>query len=376
MADYPELIYWLALINDGRLKLNLVKPIIQQWCFGEQRTLAELFMLSPWEWATRFGLPDDEANRAVATADKLAKQATLVAQWQAQKIEPLIRTDPRYPQRLIAALPAARQPLILWTRGELNLLNEPGVAVLGSQPPDEPTVEFMSELMQTLTAEEISLVSGYGRGLDRATFEMMLATNSGRAVVILPMGLSAFAKSTSKLDEAVARERVVLISPFAPDISFQEKLAEARNLLIDHLALTLLIPQADDDSQIRGLAALERGLPVFVSLTDTTGNRALIDQGAYLLTDAGEVVEMVQQAIIDTAFSAEEVPTPAPTVSVAPVSTPTPAIPAASPNDDFNLRAEDVEPIDSDEALEILSLGGNVPEILRKRLKEDDKKKK
>ena len=88
-------------------KINLVKPIIQQWCFSERRSLTELFDLSPWEWSTRFGLSDDEANRAVAARNKLPKQATIVAQWRAQNIEPLIRTDPRYPRRLIHILPPA-----------------------------------------------------------------------------------------------------------------------------------------------------------------------------------------------------------------------------------------------------------------------------
>lgn len=378
MTDYPELIYWLALMNESHLKLNVVKPIIQQWCFGEQRTLAQLFELSPWEWATRFGLSDEEANRAVDAVKRLGKQAALVGQWQAQRIEPLIRTDPRYPKRLVATLPAAKQPLILWARGSLSLLQEPGVAVLGSQTPDEATAELINEIMRTLTGEEINLISGYGRGLDRATFETMLATDGGRAVTVLPMGLSAFAKSTSKLEGAVAQERIVLVSPFAPDTPFQEKLAEARNLLIDHLALALLIPQPDDEALARGSAALARGLPVFVGLTDTAGNRALIDQGAYLLTDAGEVVEMVQQAMIDTVFSEEET-LPAVAVPTAPVSAPTPAA-TATTDADYNLPVEEVEPIDSEEALEILSLGGNVPEILRKRLKksdeEDEAKKK
>ncbi len=367
MADYSELIYWLALINESKLKLNLVKPIIQQWCFGEQRPLAELFDLSPWEWSTRFGLSDKEAGQAVAVADKLARQAATVAQWRAQQIEPLIRTDPHYPKRLLTTLPAAKQPLILWARGPLSLLNEPGVAVLGGPTSDETTTKLIDEVMRTLAAEEIGLISGYGRGLDRATFETMLATDGGRAVIVLPMGLNAFAKSTSKLEAPMLGKRLVLVSPFAPDTPFQEKLAEARNLLIDHLALTLLIPQTDDDSQARGSAALERGLPVFVSLTDTAGNRALIDQGAYLLTDAGEVIEMVQQAVIDTAFVEEDV-LPAEPALPAVASAPAPAAPAGA-EEDYHLRVEEVEPIDSDEALEILSLGGNVPEILRKRLK-------
>lgn len=370
MPAYSELIYWLTLINESRLKLNLVKPIVQQWCYEEQRTLAELFSLSPWEWSTRFGLSDAEANQTVAAVDKLPRQAALVAQWQSQQIEPLIRTDPRYPKRLIATLPAAKQPLILWARGGLGLFNEPAVAVLGSQTPDEATIKLSNEVVSALAAEEIGLVSGYGRGLDRATFEAMLALDEGQAVVVLPMGLSAFAKSTTKLDSAVAAERIVLVSPFAPDTPFQEKLAEARNLLIDHLALTLLIAQTDDDSQARGSAALARGLPVFVGLTDTAGNRALIDQGALLLTDAGEVVEMVQQAVIDTAFSDDEalpvaVPAPgAPATAVSP--------PPATDETDYSLAVEELELIDSDEALEILSLGGNVPEILRKRLKKED----
>jgi predicted Rossmann fold nucleotide-binding protein DprA/Smf involved in DNA uptake len=259
----------------------------------------------------------------------------------------------------------------LWVRGALNLLVEPGVAVLGSQTPDEATTKLIGDLTRTLAAEAINLVSGYGRGLDRATFEAMLAANSGQAAVVLPMGISAFMKSTSKLEEAVAQARIVLVSPFAPDTPFQEKLAEARNLLIDHLALALLIPHADDDSQARGSAALERGLPVFVGLTDTAGNRALIDQGAYLLTDAGEVVEMVQQALIDTAFVEEDIPSKS-TSPVVPAPPASAATAAASPDNDYKLSVEEVEPIDSDEALEILSLGGNVPEILRQRLKKED----
>lgn len=375
MANYPELIYWLALINASSLKLNLVKPIIQQWCFVERRSLAELFDMSPLEWSTRFGLSDEDAERAGRTRDKLPQQAAAVDQWRLQKIEPLIRTDPRYPRRLVHTLPAAKQPLILWAHGALNLLHEPGVAVLGSQNPDAATGKLLDELLRTLLAENIGLVSGYGRGLDRATFETMLTIDKGWSVTVLPMGLNAFAKSTSKLEAAVTGGKVVLVSPFAPDTPFQDKLAEARNLLIDHLALALLIPQADEDTKERAVTALERGLPVFVGLTDTTGNRDLIDQGALLLTDPGEVVEMVQQAMIDDVLFDEEETPPAVAAPAAPLpQPPTPAL--LDSHDDFALHGEEIEPIDSDEALEILSLGGNVPEILRQRLQKPDQDKK
>ena len=373
MADYPEVVYWLTLINQSGLKLNLIKPIIQRWCITERRPLADLFGFSPLEWATTFGLGDAEADQAAAAAGKLAQQAQILAQWQAQGIETLSRMDPRYPKRLIYALPPAKQPLLMWARGAVELLNESLVAILGDDVPDETMFEFVDDLMQTLVAEEIGLVSGYGRGLDRTTFEKMLQTEGGRAVVMLPMGLSAFAKTTTRLEAAIAAEKIVIASPFAPDTPYQERLAEARNLLIDYLALTLLILNTDDEAATRAKAALDRAAPVFVSLDDTAGNRALIDQGALLLTDAGEVVEMVQQAVIDTTLMESAETEEEPLASAAPVLEGPPPVVELDPNDDYSLRSEEVEPIDTEEALEILSLGGDVPDLLRQRLKKKAK---
>lgn len=370
MADYPEAVYWLTLINDSGLKLNLVKPIIQRWCLAEQRSLSDLFELSPLEWSTTFGLTGAEGEQATTARDKVAQQAKRLAGWQAQGLELLIRTDPRFPQRLIRAMPPAQQPLLLWARGALDLLNNPTVAMLGSETPNPATAGFLGELMQALVNQEIGLVSGYGRGLDRSSFELMLKTRGGRAVVVLPMGLAAFAQTTSKLESAVQAGQIVLVSPFAPSTPYQEKLAEARNLLIDYLALALLVIETDEEATGRAGAALDRGQPVFVSLTDTASNRALIDQGALLLTDAGEVVEMVQQAVIDAALQ-EPTGEEAPLAAQAGPAGPPPL--SNDPDEDYSLRLEEVEPIDSEEALEILSLGGEVPEILRRRLKNSGK---
>lgn len=374
MATYTETVYWLTLIYESGLKLNLIKPIIQRWCLTEEHPLAGLFNLPPEDWVAMFGLAEKEASQALLARDKLARQAEVLARWQAQGIETLVRTDPRYPQRLAATLPPSVQPLILWARGALGLLQEPGVAMLGSQEPDASTTNLIQELVEALVTEGVGLVSGYGRGLDRATFEAITNTAAGHAVAVLPMGLNAFAKTTHKLDRLVEAGRVVLLTPFSPETPFQERLAEARNLLIDHMALVLLVPQADDDSLQRASAALGRGIPIFVDLTDTANNRALIDQGALLLTDAGEVVELVQQAIIDAVLlepTNEEGAVDALAVSASSSSLTSPPF-AADTNNDFALRTDDVEPIDRDEALEILSMGGKVPDVLRKRLQQED----
>jgi DNA processing protein len=338
----------------------------------EQRTVADLFDLSPLEWSTTFGLSEKEGERAASLNNKLEGQAQALVQWQAQGIDVLLRTDSRYPRRLAHLLPPAQQPLLLWGQGNLSLLNEPMVAVLGNEP-NESTTTFIDELLQVLVEEEIGLVSGYGRGLDRSIFETMLVTDGGRSIAIIPMGLSAFAKTTSKLSQALNTGQIALISPFAPATTFNNKFADARNLLIDYLALTLLVLDTDDIALARAAVALERNLPVLVHPADNEATRNLIDQGAFLLTDPGEAIEMAQQALVDDTLL-EEAPEPDTRSTTSAPLSPSPLILPDNSNDDYALHSEEMEPIDSDEAMDILSMGGEVPEILRKRLEESEDK--
>lgn len=370
MQNYPEVVYWLTLVQESGLKLNLIKPIILRWCLQENRSLTELFALSPLELGATFGLSEADAGQILAVPAKLSEQAAQLARWQQQGLHLVTRTDPRYPRRLIHALSPVKQPLLLWAQGRVELLNQPVVALLGQAGQEKSTSNFITELVNTLEQEDIGLASGYSRGLDRDSFDLMLATSAGFTVAMLPMGLTAFTQTTSALNAATEAGRTVLVSPFAPETPYQERLAEARSLLIDHLALALLIPDADDEAQNRAVQALDRGLPVFVK-ENTPGNRQLLDQGALLLTDAGEVIDWVQQALVDDALlEAEDEAEPAipgPLVTSPPAGLVSVA-PSAS-DEDFKLRVEDVPLLDSDEAIEVLSLGGELPEVLRDRLK-------
>ena len=145
-------------------------------------------------------------------------------------------------------------------------------------------------------------------------------------------------------------------------------MAQARNLLIDHLTLALLIPQSDEDAIARATAALERGLPVLIK-EDTAGNRELLKRGALLLTDTGEVIDWVQQALVDDAMQETPPETPGGELAAAPLTVTAQTSPDDS-DDDYSLRVEEVPPLDSEEALDVLSLGGEIPEVLRKRLEE------
>lgn len=365
-----ETAYWLALINAGGLKLSRLKPLVQQWFLMNGKPIAQLFNLSAPELSVTGNITLPEAQNLLKAADTYTTQIQTIEKWQAQGIQAIPLSHPHYPSRLLYTLPPQQQPLLLWAKGATHLLTEPTVTVLGEPQPNDETIGFVRELAAILVEENIGIVSGYDKGLDRIAFESMLATPNGRAVAVLPMGLAAFSKITGKLDAPVAAEQAVLLSPFAPEIAFNENLAEARNLLVDSLAMALLVPKVDAASQPRAQAALERGMPVLIGKADTPENRALIAAGAFLMTDPGEVVEMVQQAIIDDAMQAQQAQAPA----TEPPPPPPASLPPLSDTDDYALGTETVAPLAAADTLNILSSGGNVPNSLREKLMSLEKK--
>jgi predicted Rossmann fold nucleotide-binding protein DprA/Smf involved in DNA uptake len=365
--NHNEAAYWLALVNHSGLKLSQLKPIAQQWHLMEGRSIVQLFNLPALELSARFNLAEGEAQGILKAAETHKAQLAQLEKWAGQGIHLLTLSHPHYPNRLIHSLPPKQQPLLLWAKGNTERLSEPTVTFLGKSEPEAETVAFVESLAAILAQEMIGVVSGYGKGLDRLAFEAILAAENGYGVAVLPMGLLAFAQLTAKLDQAVTAGRTVLLSPFPPETPYKENLAEARNLLVDSLALALLAPEADEAAQARAQAALERGMPVLVGMTDSAENRALIAQGAFLMTDPGEVVEMVQQAIIDDALQTELAQAPASETLPSP-SAASEKLPLLDSQDDYALGTEAVDPLAADEALDILSTMGPVPDSLRARL--------
>ncbi len=361
-----EAAYWLALLNAGELKLSTIKPVAQQWYLMEGKPIAELFNLSVAEVSLHFNVAENVAEKILKTVDTYQRQLKIIEQWKQQGVEVLPLSHPNYPTRLLYTLPPRQQPLVLWAKGNLKLLAEPTVTVLGNPDPVAETVESIQNLVSVLVEEEIGMVSGYGKGLDRLAFETMLATPNGFGVAILPLGLATFVRLTQKLNAPVAAGKTVLLSPFAPDTAYQESFSAARNLLVDSLAMVLLVPQIDQTALPRAKAGLERGMPVLVGKTDTPENRELIAAGAFLMTDPAEVVELVQQAVIDNAMQSQIAQKPA--VEEAPPPPPKSSHNLLNDTDDYALGKEVAEPLSPDRTMTILSAGGTVPNSLRARL--------
>ena len=208
-------------------------------------------------------------------------------QWRESEIWVLGQTDAAYPQRLVARLGKATPPLLFGV-GVQKLLDGGGLAIVGSRDTDEAALEFTRKIASTCAHENIQIVSGAARGIDR---EAMLSTldDGGFAVGVLAdsLGREAFA---DRYRTPLEQGRLTLVTPFRPDAGFSIGNAMGRNKCIYALADWSLVVSAAVAEGGTWAGAVENlrhnWSPLFVrdGADVAAGNQRLLEMGALSLT--------------------------------------------------------------------------------------------
>jgi DNA processing protein len=356
VKSFPEAASWLALAYASGLKLARIKTMVETWCLEGGQPLSALLELPVGKLAAQVGLSAEEAGRVAAAAGRVSEQAAWLARLDAGGVQLVTRADPRYPPALTRWLPPALQPLLLFCRGEVELLNQLAVAVVGAQDARTETADSARQLATLLAEEGLVVVGGLGRGVGQAAFDGALAAG-GRTVAVLPMGISALT-----VPPAAGQDGALLVSPFHPDAKFDEAQALARYKLIAGLAEALFVVAAGETGGARQAAdeALQQGKAVYVWDVDpavepaAAGHPALVEAGALPIAGVPDILDALEAIAAATLEPAAE---------DEPQAIPQPAAPQFE-------EAEEVEaPFDPQAALDLLSKAGHVPEALRRRLK-------
>lgn len=216
----------------------------------------------------------------------------------------LLWTDPRYPASL-RELPDA--PALLYCRGDISLLNNPCVGVVGSRICLPRSLTIAHSMSQQLAESGVTVVSGMARGIDYAAHSGAL-TAQGGTIAVLGSGLDIiYPPSHSDLYRALG-VRGLLVSEFAPGTLPQGTLFPIRNRIISGLSLGIVVVEAAQRSgslvtsrlaleQNRAVYAvppdwLERGESNDEASTERAGEgcASLIEQGAKAVHNAAEVL--------------------------------------------------------------------------------------
>lgn len=202
--------------------------------------------------------------------------------------------DEKYPVLLRETYDA---PLLLFVRGDVSLLAQPQIAMVGSRNPTQSGSETAMRFAECFAASGLIVTSGLALGIDAASHRGALKAG-GKTLAVLGTGLKTiYPASHRKLAEEIA-ENGALISEFLPDIAPIAKNFPQRNQIISGLSLGVVVIEAalKSGSLITARYAAEQGRDVFampgsVHNPLARGCHHLIRQGAKLIETAEDVLE-------------------------------------------------------------------------------------
>lgn len=145
---------------------------------------------------------------------------------------PVSRIGADYPLLLRKRL-ALESPGVLWAKGELALLKQPAVALVGSRNIREENRAFAREVGYQAACQGYVLISGNARGADREAQDACLAA-----------GGSVISVVADELVNQTQRERMLYLSEDGYDEAFTAARALSRNRVIHGLGTKTFVAQA------------------------------------------------------------------------------------------------------------------------------------
>jgi DNA protecting protein DprA len=284
-----EQVYWLLLAFESGLPKRVINDIIVTWCRQSGRSLQEFFSAEPQEWSDICQLDASRIAKLerVRTNDSgtSSKQLALLEQLAHDRIQIVTLLDDNYPNSLNTLLPPDQRPPVLFYCGDLEILNFPTIAIIGSRHANEESLVFTREVAQCLAEQGANVISGYAHGVDQAAFKG--ATSSfGNTTVVLPQGIRRLTRTQlQKLQLKIESGNVLLLSQFHPEASWTVGRAMERNFVVTGLAQVVIVAESNlqGGTWAGANGALQQERLVYVRQgeppSSLPGNKALIERG-------------------------------------------------------------------------------------------------
>jgi len=227
----------------------------------------------------------------------------------------LRKGDPDWPL-VMADLPDA--PPLLWVKGQSDLLTRPMVALVGARNASSLGLRMARSLASDLSQAGFVIVSGLARGIDAAAHTSALP---GGTVAVMAGGIDVIYPTDNLTLAGEIAAHGLLLSEQPVGLEPQSRHFPVRNRIVSGLAQAVIVVEAaaKSGSLITARTALDQGRDVMAVPghpfdARASGCNMLIRDGATLVRDASDVIEVLGH--------------PAPATPAHPV-----AVPAATPTD-------------------------------------------
>lgn len=203
--------------------------------------------------------------------------------------------DPGYPAQLKQIYDP---PLVLYVRGNEEVITHPGIAIVGTRHPTPYGSGMAERLACDLAARGLVIFSGMARGIDTAGHRGAIA-GKGKTVAVWGTGIDVlYPKENSRLVGQILALGGAIISEFPIGTFPAPQNFPIRNRIISGISLGVLVVEAAEYSgtRITARCALEQNREVFAVPGNVTNKSSwtpntLIKQGAKLVATWEDIWE-------------------------------------------------------------------------------------
>ncbi|MEZ2348496.1 DNA-processing protein DprA [Terriglobus sp. RCC_193] len=207
----------------------------------------------------------------------------------------LTHDSPEYPDRLREIYDP---PAVLWYRGDISILAEPGIAVVGTRHPTVYGAGMAQMLSRELAARGMVILSGMARGVDTEAHKGALDAR-GKTVAVWGTGIDViYPKENKRLAEQILMYGGCILSEYPLGTFPAPQNFPVRNRILSGMSVGVLVIEAAEHSgtRITARCAMEQNRDVYAVPGNVTNKgswtpNTLIKQGARLTATWEDVWE-------------------------------------------------------------------------------------
>ena len=178
------------------------------------------------------GYGTEEAKRILSLLSEEDRLDRYLRKAEKAGCQPLTPFSGRYPKALEYRL-GTDAPAVLWYRGDVTILDKPGIGLVGSRDLLPENAAFARQAGTQTARQGFSLISGNARGADRTAQEAALAAG-GQVVSVL----------ADSLTDHAPEDRMLYLCEDSFDLGFSAIRALSRNRVIHALGQLTLVAQS------------------------------------------------------------------------------------------------------------------------------------
>ena len=235
----------------------------------------------------------------------------------------LLPPDPEFPE-ILKTIP--QPPTMLFSRGNLELLSRPAIAIVGSRDHSDYGREVARAVARCAARAGVVVVSGMARGLDAEAHAAALEAGGG-TIGVLGNGLGVIYPAANRSLYRAVAEQGLLLTEFPPGDRPHAGSFPRRNRIISGLARVTVVAEAASGSGtlITVEAALEQGRDVMavpgpITSPTSVGTNRLIGDGAHPLLVPGDLLRFYD-GVLPATCPPVSAPAPAPAPAAGRIST-------------------------------------------------------